>query len=73
MPDPKTYTHVRLIQDDDGNIKQRFEIRVSTFIEFDDNAGRRAVSGQPTKQQALEMAQRIARRERIRTGAPEWK
>lgn len=68
MPEIKTYTHVRLIQDDDGNIKQRFEIRVSTFIEFDDNAGRRAISGQPTKERALEMALEIARRERARTG-----
>jgi hypothetical protein len=62
------YTHVRLIQHDDGNLNQRFEIRVSTFIEFDDNAGRRAVTGAPTKKQALEMAQEIARRERARTG-----
>lgn len=69
MPEIKTYTHVRLIQDDDGNIKQRFEIRVSTFIEFDDNAGRRAVSGQPTRERALEMALEIARRERARTGS----
>lgn len=68
MPDQKPYTNVRLILDDDGNIKQRFEIRVSTFIEFDDNAGRRAVSGLPTKKQAMEIAQEIARRERARTG-----
>lgn len=71
MPNHKPYTHVRLILDD--GIKSRFEIRVSTFIEFDDNAGRRAVSGKPTKKQALEMAQQIARSERVRTGAPEWK
>lgn len=73
MPNHKPYTHVRLIQDDDGNIKQRFEVRVSTFVEFDDNAGRRAVSGLPTKKQAMEIAQEIARSERIRTGAPKWK
>lgn len=71
MPNHKPYTHVRLILDD--GIKSRFEIRVSTFIEFDDNAGRRAISGKPTKKQALEMAQQIARSERVRTGAPEWK
>lgn len=67
----KPYTHVRLIQDDD--ILHRFEVRVSTFIEYDDNAGRRAVNGKPTKKQALEEAQRIARNEKVRTGAPDWK
>lgn len=67
----KPYTHVRLIQDDDK--LHRFEIRVSTFIEYDDNAGRRAVNGKPTKKQALEEAQRIARNEKVRTGAPDWK
>lgn len=71
MPNHKPYTHVRLILDDGP--KERFEIRVSTFIEFDDNAGRRAISGKPTKKQALEKAQEIARSERARTGAPEWK
>jgi hypothetical protein len=35
--------------------------------EFDDNAVRRAVSGQPTKEQALLIAQERARRERERT------
>lgn len=66
MPDRKPYTHVRLILDDDK--LHRYEIRVSTFIEFDDNAGRRAVTGKPTKKAALVMAQEIARRERARTG-----
>lgn len=71
MPNHKPYTHVRLIVDD--GIKSRYEIRVSTFIEFDDDAGRRAISGKPTKAKALEQAKEIARSERIRTGAPEWK
>lgn len=71
MPNHKPYTHVRLILDDGP--KLRFEIRVSTFIEYDDNAGRRAVSGKPTKKQALVQAQEIARSERTRTGAPAWK
>jgi hypothetical protein len=71
MPDHKSYTHVRLILDD--GIRERYEVRVSTFIEFDDNAGRRAISGKPTKKQAENIAKEIARSERVRTGAPEWK
>lgn len=71
MSDQKPYTHVRLIRDDGP--RHRFEIRVSTFIEFDDNAGRRAISGKPTQAQALDQAKEIARSERIRTGAPVWK
>lgn len=71
IPSPQPYSHVRLIADD--GIKSRFEIRVSTFIEFDDNAGRRAVSNKPTRKQALEQAKQLARSERVRTGAPEWK
>jgi hypothetical protein len=67
MPDRKPYTHVRLILDD--HQLNRFEIRTSIFIEFDDNAGRRAVNGKPTKKQALEFAQEIARSEKKRTGA----
>lgn len=66
MPDRKPYTHVRLILDD-GPL-ERYEIRVSHFIEFDDNPGRRAVTGKPTKKQALVMAQEIARREKAKTG-----
>lgn len=60
----KTYTHVRLIPDDGP--KHRFEIRVSTFIEFDDDAGRRAVNLKPTRAEALEQAKEIARAERAR-------
>jgi hypothetical protein len=62
----KTYTNVRLILEDDGNLNQRFEVRVSTFVQFDDNAGRRAVTGHPTKQQAMVIAQEIARAERAK-------
>lgn len=71
MTDTKPYTHVRLILDDSR--LDRFEIRVSTFIEFDDNAGRRAINGKPTKKRALEQAQKIARSEKARTSAPDWK
>lgn len=73
MPDQKPYTNVRLIQHDDGNLNQRFEIRVSTFVQFDENHGRRAISGHPTKKRALEIAQEIARKERARTGGTERK
>lgn len=65
---PKPYTHIRLIADDGP--KSRFEVRVSTFIEFDDNAGRRAISKMPTREQALDLAKQIARNEQSRTGAP---
>lgn len=52
-------TVVRLIQHDES-----FEVRVSTFVYFDDVAGRRAISGRPTREKALEEATRIARQER---------
>ena len=71
MPDRQPYTHVRLILDEGGIA--RYEIRVSTFVEFDDDAGRRAVTGKPTKKQALEIAKEIARSEKARTRAPDWK
>lgn len=66
MPERQPYTHVRLILDD-GPLN-RFEIRTSIFVEFDDNHGRRAITGKPTKKQALEIAQEIARREQARVG-----
>jgi hypothetical protein len=66
MADIKTYTHVRLLEDPEP-LKERFEIRVSTFIEFDDDPGRRAISRKPSKKQALERAKEIAKSERIRT------
>lgn len=71
MIQKKPYTHVRLIchDEDENKLMQRYEVRVSTFVEFDDNAGRRAVSGAPTKKQAEEIAKEIARRERVRTSA----
>jgi hypothetical protein len=69
IPIPQPYTYVRLLADDGP--KSRFEVRVSTFIEFDDNPGRRAISGHLSRAQALEQAKQIARNERVRTGAPE--
>lgn len=72
MPDQKPYTHVRLILHEEG-LMNRYEIRTSIFIEFDDNAGRRSISGKPTKKQAERTAKEIAVSERVRTGAPEWK
>jgi hypothetical protein len=68
MPEPKPYTHVRLICIDDGDLNHRYEIRVSTFVQFDENAGRRSITGHPSKKQAEE----IARSERSRTGGPVW-
>lgn len=68
---PKPYTYVRLICSDDGNLNHRYEIRVSTFVQFDDDAGRRAVNLKPTKKQALEIAKEIARSELARSGG--WK
>jgi hypothetical protein len=52
-------------------MNQRYEVRVSTFVQFDENAGRRAISLQPSKKQALAQAQEIARCELARTGG--WK
>lgn len=59
MAEIKTYTHVRLIEDD--SLKERFEIRVSTFIEYDENPGRRAISGKPCREEALAAARKLAR------------
>ncbi|MDH2343245.1 hypothetical protein [Bradyrhizobium sp. SSUT77] len=73
MPDPKPYTHVRLICTDDDGLNHRYEIRVSTFVQFDENLGRRSITGHPSKEQAEEIAKAIARSERARTGAPVWK
>jgi hypothetical protein len=63
LPTPKPYTHVRLI--DDAGPMDRYEIRVSTFIEYDDDPGRRAINGKPTKERALQMAKEIARQKRV--------
>lgn len=73
MPEPKPYTHVRLICSDDHGLNQRYEIRVSTFVQFDENPGRRSITGQPSKREAEVIAKEIARGERARTGAPVWK
>lgn len=67
MPNHKPYTHVTLHEDPEP-LKGRYEIRVSTFVEFDDDPGMRVISGRPSKAQALEQAKEIARRERARTG-----
>lgn len=68
LPVKKPYTHVRLILHEDGTgLNDRYEVLVSTFVEFDQNAGRRAISGQPSKDEALEVAKEIARRARERS------
>lgn len=64
LPDPKPYTHVRLIEDKERG--DRYEVRISTFVEFDDNASRRAITGRPTKERALEIAKEIARENRVK-------
>lgn len=68
IEDKKPYTHVRLIlHEDEAGLMTRYEVRVSTFIEFDENPGRRAITMAPSKKRALEIAQEIARKERART------
>lgn len=67
MREIKTYTHVRLLEDPEP-LKERYEIRTSIFIEFDDNPGRRAISKKPSKEEALAKAKEIALAERARTG-----
>ncbi|KYK44526.1 hypothetical protein A1D31_14095 [Bradyrhizobium liaoningense] len=56
-------TVVRLIQHEES-----FEVRVSTFVYFDDNPGRRSINGRPSRQDAEHQAKEIARAERARTG-----
>lgn len=67
---PAPYTHVRLICSDDGDLNHRYEIRASTFVQFDENPSRRSITGLPSKKEAEEIAKEIARAERARTGAP---
>lgn len=55
MPEIKTYTHVTLKENPDPLI-ERFEIRVSTFIEYETDKGRRAINKKPTREEALERA-----------------
>ncbi|MFZ5692427.1 MAG: hypothetical protein ACOY5F_14355 [Pseudomonadota bacterium] len=57
-------TTVRLIQHEES-----FEARVSTFVYFDDNPGRRSINGRPSRQDAEEQAKEIARAERARMTA----
>lgn len=54
----KPHRVVRLIQHEES-----FEVRVSHFVYFDDDAGRRAVSGRLTREAALDQAQQLARDE----------
>ena len=63
IPAPKPYTHIRLIEDKERG--DRFEVRVSTYIEFDEHPGRRAISQKPSKGEALEIAKEIARQRKI--------
>lgn len=62
LPDQKPYNYVRLYEDKGGI--ERYEVRLSTYIEFDENPGRRAISGLPDKKRALEIAKEIARSRR---------
>ena len=63
IPDPTPYTYIRLIEDKERG--DRYEVRVSTFIEFDEHPGRRAISRKPSKEEALEIAKSIARQRKI--------
>jgi len=54
-------TTVRLIKHEES-----YEVRVSTFIYYDDNAGRRSITGRLSEKQALEQAKMIARAERAK-------
>lgn len=65
MPERKPYTHVRLILNESDAL-DRYEVRVSHFVEWDESPGRRAVTGKPSKAEALEIAKEIARRERAK-------
>jgi hypothetical protein len=58
----KPYIHVRIIPDD--SIKHRIEIRVSTFIEYDDDPRRRGITNKPSRDEAIEAAKEIAKAER---------
>jgi hypothetical protein len=56
MPDYRTHSTVQLIHGEN-----RFEIRTCIFLEFGD--------GKATREEALKVAEEIARAERARTGA----
>lgn len=59
---PKPYVHVRLIEDKERG--DRYEVRVSHFVEFEEKPGRRAITGHPTKEDALKIAKQIAKAQR---------
>jgi hypothetical protein len=52
----KPYTTVRIIPHEES-----FEVRVSTYFYFDEDAGRRAVSGRIDQESAKKQAQEFAR------------
>jgi hypothetical protein len=52
-------TTVRLIKQEES-----YEVRVSTFFYFDDNAGRRSINKRPTPEAALEQARAFAKQQR---------
>lgn len=66
MPDKKPYTYVRIKEQKTGLV--RIEVRVSTYIEYDENPGRRAISGLPSRDEAIKTAKRLAEAEIVRTG-----
>lgn len=53
------HTRVRLIKHEES-----FEVRVSRYFYFDDNAGRRAINGRPDPDTARAAAQTFARAQR---------
>ena len=55
-------TVVRLIKH-----AESYEVRVSTFIYYDEDPGRRSINGRPSPENAEERAKQIARAERART------
>ena len=57
----RTQTIVRLIKG-----AESYEVRTSTFVYFDDDASRRAVSGRPTPEAAEAHAKHLAKAERDR-------
>ena len=63
---PKPYTHVRLIEDKERIA--RFEVRISTFIEYDENPGRRAISEKPSREEALKIAKELAKAAKVKAG-----
>jgi hypothetical protein len=52
-------TTVRLIKHEES-----YEVRVSTFFHFDDNAGRRSINNRPSPEQTLQEARAFAKQKR---------